>query len=201
MKHELTQLRQNLRPARTAYDLLEKKRQSLLAQVQAVKIRLNKSREEAGKAIVHAYDALEEAYTDMGRDAVERVRAQLLTRNKGDTYNGKNIYNRGDTSNREESEAVRIIPYPLAGTTVSLDMAFTTWQTAKEKLAALFDAENEWYTLTQNIRKTQKRAAALGNVIIPAYEARIAYIIAQLEERERDTLARLKLVKANHTLC
>jgi V/A-type H+-transporting ATPase subunit D len=96
-------------------------------------------------------------------------------------------------------EAVARLRYaeeiPLNGTTASLNEAHITWQAAKELLVAFADMQNKMHRLTQNIRKAQKRAAALGNIIIPTYEARIKYIESQLEERSRDELARLKIIK------
>ncbi|MCL2500476.1 MAG: V-type ATP synthase subunit D [Defluviitaleaceae bacterium] len=100
---------------------------------------------------------------------------------------------------RDAVERIRHEPrYSLAGTTASLDEAFLTWQRAKKTLVILFGALERIHYLTQGIRKAQKKAAALGNVTIPTYEARIRYIQSQLEERTRDELARLKAVKSRH---
>ena len=46
------------------------------------------------------------------------------------------------------------------------------------------------------VKKAQKRANALKNIIIPRYTADIDYIIGVLEEREREEFSRLKVVKA-----
>jgi V/A-type H+-transporting ATPase subunit D len=86
--------------------------------------------------------------------------------------------------------------YPLAGTTASLDAAFFTWQAAKEALRQWAEAEGALRRLAQAMQKARKRAAALGNVTIPAYEVRIKRIQSQLEERERDEQIRIRRVAA-----
>ena len=45
------------------------------------------------------------------------------------------------------------------------------------------------------IKKTQKRANALKNIIIPKYGYTIKYITDSLEEKEREEFTRLKVIK------
>ena len=46
-----------------------------------------------------------------------------------------------------------------------------------------------------NIKKTQKRANALKNITIPAYETLTKDISNALEEKEREEFTRLKVIK------
>ena len=46
------------------------------------------------------------------------------------------------------------------------------------------------------IKKTQKRANALKNIIIPRYTSTVKYITDSLEEKEREDFSRLKVIKA-----
>ena len=55
--------------------------------------------------------------------------------------------------------------------------------------------ENSAYRLASSIRKTQKRANALKNITIPAYEALVANITNALEEKDREEFTRLKVIK------
>ena len=50
--------------------------------------------------------------------------------------------------------------------------------------------------LAKALEKTQKLLNALENVIIPQYQQKIRFILATLEEREREEFAKLKKVKA-----
>ena len=45
------------------------------------------------------------------------------------------------------------------------------------------------------IQKTQKRANALNNIMIPQFTATIKYITEVLEEKEREDFSRLKVIK------
>ena len=56
--------------------------------------------------------------------------------------------------------------------------------------------ENSIFSLAKALEKTQKLLNALENVIIPQYKEKIRFILATLEEREREDFAKLKKVKA-----
>ena len=55
--------------------------------------------------------------------------------------------------------------------------------------------ENSAYRLAHNIKKTQKRANALQNITIPAYQELTTTISNALEEKEREEFTRLKVIK------
>ena len=46
-------------------------------------------------------------------------------------------------------------------------------------------------------KKSQKRANALKNIVIPELEETIKFISESLEEKEREEFSRLKVIKAN----
>ena len=48
------------------------------------------------------------------------------------------------------------------------------------------------FSLAKALEKTQKLLNALENVIIPQYQHKIRFILATLEEREREEFAKLK---------
>lgn len=50
--------------------------------------------------------------------------------------------------------------------------------------------------LSVHVRKTQKRANALKNIMIPRYTELIRSITSSLEEKEREEFARLKVIKS-----
>ena len=45
------------------------------------------------------------------------------------------------------------------------------------------------------IKKTQKRANALKNIVIPRFTESIKFITEALEEKEREEFARMKVIK------
>ena len=88
------------------------------------------------------------------------------------------------------------LPYGLAGTSSALDEAYIKFSKAKSLIRDLAQTENAIYRLAYSIRKTQKRANALKNIIIPALDRTIPRIAEVLEEKEREEFIRLKVIKS-----
>jgi len=65
----------------------------------------------------------------------------------------------------------------------------------KNLTIVLAETENSVYRLANAIRKAQKRANALQNVVIPEFEENIKYITEALEEKEREEFTRQKVIK------
>ena len=61
----------------------------------------------------------------------------------------------------------------------------------------LAEVENSVYRLANAIRKSQKRANALKNIVIPEFEHNIKFITDALEEKEREEFSRQKVIKRN----
>ena len=61
--------------------------------------------------------------------------------------------------------------------------------------AKLAEVENGIYRLAVAIKKTQKRANALKNILIPKFMNISKYISDSLEEKEREEFSRLKVIK------
>jgi predicted extracellular nuclease len=62
-------------------------------------------------------------------------------------------------------------------------------------IIGLAEVENTIYRLAVAVKKIQRRANALKNVLIPRLEANIRFIENSLEEKEREDFSRLKLIK------
>ncbi|MEG0911501.1 MAG: V-type ATP synthase subunit D, partial [Ruthenibacterium sp.] len=65
----------------------------------------------------------------------------------------------------------------------------------KELCAHLAGIENSVYRLAVAIKKTQRRANMLENVVLPRLDGNIRFISATLEEHEREEFTRLKVIK------
>jgi len=61
----------------------------------------------------------------------------------------------------------------------------------------LAEVDNAVYRLANAISKTQKRANALKNVVIPRYTNTIRFINDSLDEKEREEFSRMKVIKAS----
>lgn len=89
-------------------------------------------------------------------------------------------------------------PYGLAFTSSELDDAYFKFQEVKELIRDLAETENCIYRLAYAIKKAQKRANALKNIVIPGLDSEIFRISDALEEKEREEFVRLKVVKSRN---
>ena len=76
-----------------------------------------------------------------------------------------------------------------------LDEAYRSFIKVKKLTAELVEIENSVYRLADAISKTQKRANALKNIVIPRFEGNAKFIADALEEKEREEFSRLKVIK------
>lgn len=93
-------------------------------------------------------------------------------------------------------EREKDINYGFLNTTSQLDRAYLAFGKVKQTTVTLAEVENSIYRLSVAIRKTQRRANALQNIIIPRDRATVKYISDSLEEKEREEFSRLKVIKA-----
>jgi len=184
---------QRLALARKGYYLLDKKRQVLLMELRAIKGQADEASINLQEVLSSAHKALSTAEKEMGKERVHGI-IKGLPKEWDVEIDFHSIMGGEITMIKEQkTEGRKKIPYKLDNTTISLDEAVLAWKKARELIISWAAIENSIYRLNIHIRKTQKRANALGNITIPKYEARIKYISERLEERERDELARLKL--------
>ena len=87
------------------------------------------------------------------------------------------------------------LTYGFYNTSEALDRARSHFEKVKELTIRLSMVENSAYRLASNIKKTQKRANALENIVIPGLDETIRFITDALEEKEREEFARLKVIK------
>ena len=75
--------------------------------------------------------------------------------------------------------------------------ARTSYTQALESLVALASLQTAFITLDAVIRITNRRVNALQYILIPKFEATIAYIESELDESDREEFFRLKKVQGN----
>ena len=83
----------------------------------------------------------------------------------------------------------------MAESNSALDEAYLRFAEVKRLAAVMAEVENSVYRLADAIKKTQKRAKALKNIIIPETEASVREISVVLEEKEREEFSRMKIIK------
>lgn len=87
--------------------------------------------------------------------------------------------------------------YGFTYTNSALDNAYIEFNKVKALTRQLAEIEISIYRLAHAIKKTQKRANALKNIVIPNYTTIISTITDALEEKEREEFVRLKVIKAS----
>ena len=86
--------------------------------------------------------------------------------------------------------------YGFVSSSALVDEAYIRFDEVKKLTAELAEVENSVYRLATAVNKTQKRANALKNIIIPRLTSTVKYITDSLEEKEREDFSRLKVIKA-----
>lgn len=86
--------------------------------------------------------------------------------------------------------------YGLEESNSLIDDAYIQFQKIKDLTMVLAEIDNSVSRLATAISKTQKRANALKNVVIPRYESEIKMISDSLDEKEREEFSRMKVIKA-----
>ena len=193
-KRNLLQAKAHLALARKGYELLDKKRQVLINELSIIKNNGIQAHKDLRNALSKADESLRVARLEISQKEMFNI-YNYIPKNATLSINFRSIMGAElPLASSENSEA--IIHYDLHNTTISLDEAACAWACAMEFIISWTTIENTLLRLNTQIKKTQKRANALGNITIPKYMARIKYIEERLEERERDELSRLKLLKS-----
>lgn len=192
-KGNLISLKRSLALAKTGYDLIDRKRNILI-------------REMMG--LIESADAIQAEIDSTFRDAYEALKIANITQGLVDEI--------ADATPTDDSISIRYrsimgveiptipaspsplrVPYGFFDTDSALDDAFIKFQRVKTLCRRLAEVETTIYRLADAVKKTQKRANALKNIIIPTFEADVKFITGALEEKEREEFGRLKVIKRN----
>ena len=192
-KSNFLSLKRQLAFAEEGYDLLEQKRQILIFELMS---RLGRAREverDIAELLRRAHAALREATLDIGSAALDRsaLGAKLDAELKlaGQHSMGLTIPR---VSFRANSHGM---PFGVIGTSANTDLALRGFVALLPLLAELAELQNALLRLARELRKTQRRCNALSKIFIPSYRETLAYISGTLEERERESLTILKIIR------
>lgn len=192
-KSNLLSLKRQLTFAEEGYDLLEQKRQILIFELMSRLARAEEVERAVTEQLQLAHAALREATLDGGSDNL--ARAALGVKPGGEiTLTGQHLMGL-----KIPRVAVQIppagVPFGVAGTPASTDVAMRRFVGLLPLLAELVELQNTVLRLARELRKTQRRCNALSKIFIPSYRETLAYIASSLEERERESLTILKLIR------
>lgn len=190
-KGNLLATKKSLELARTGFELLDRKRNILIREMMSLIDRANEIQEKIDRTYENAYDALQIANITLGI-CDELSKTVPIDNNLNVAY--RSVMGVEIPMVSLEHTPVSL-PYGLASTNSQLDRAFLKFHDVKVLTAELAEVENSVYRLADSVKKTQKRANALKNIMIPRFEQTVKTISDALEEKDREEFSRLKVIK------
>lgn len=193
-KGNLIRMKRSLALAKSGYDLMDRKRNILVSEMMQLVDKVKMLRDEITQAYSTGYYLLQQANIYSG--VIQRIASeipvethiQLTYRSVMGVEVSNVIYEKPD--NLE-------LAYGLEESNSKIDEAYLQFQKVKELTMVLAEVDNAVYRLANAISKTQKRANALKNVVIPRYTNTIRFINDSLDEKEREEFSRMKVIKAS----
>jgi V/A-type H+-transporting ATPase subunit D len=192
-RSSLLRMKQELQFSREGYEILDKKREVLTAELIRLSHDAEKFQEQVWSRLAVAYRTLEQARLTMGQEHMEWA---ALAVNKTVDVQLKFRGVMGVSLPLIEAHGKPPeMPYSLGDTTAALDEASAVFREVLDSVPRLSELATSVWRLAGELRKTQRRVNALEHIFIPDYEETIAFIESALEEREREETFRLKRLK------
>ena len=186
-------LKRQLAFAEEGYDLLEQKRQILIFELMSRLKRARAVEQEIAEAFKGAFSALREAELDIGSAALDRA-ALGVRMDHQVNLSDQHLMGMRIPHLTVQTEPLSV-QFGVGGTSASADLTMRRFVEALPLLAELAELENALLRLAHELRKTQRRCNALSKLFIPNYRETIGYIMGSLEERERESLIILKMIR------
>jgi len=192
-KGNLIRAKNTLALSEQGFDLMDKKRNILVREMMGLMEQANEIQEKISETFAEAYLALQNANLTIGIHNVQDIAESIQEESRIEIMNRSLMGAEMPIIKRLD---IQIEPqYGFARTNVSLDVAFANFTKVKGLIIELAEVENAIYRLANNIKRTQKRANALQNIMIPKYEDVVGHMVNALEEKEREEFTRLKMIK------
>lgn len=190
-KGNLMALQKSNELAKKGFELMDRKRNILIREMMSLLDDVHYLRDELSKTYQKAYQALQEANITLG--IVGDIAMSIPIDDEVEiTYRSVMGVSIPKVSHNPLPVKIR---YGLNSTNTKFDYAYRQFQKVLELTVKLSEVDNATYRLANAIRKAQKRANALENVVIPRFNSNIKYIIDVLEEKEREQFTRQKVIK------
>lgn len=182
--------------SKQGYELLDKKRNILVREMMLLIDQAKELQVQISTTFSEAYQALQRANISLGISTVDQI-SKAITLEDQITIKVRSIMGVEIPIIGKLDPAIKP-QFGFARTNESLDIAYQNFLKVKQLSLLLAEIENAVYRLAINIKRTQKRANALQNVMIPKYEQITKSMINALEEKDREEFSRLKSIKSAH---
>ena len=190
-KGNLIAAKKSLELSRVGYELLDRKRNILIREMMTLIDAASELQTRIDSTYSAAYRALQRANTTLGMcDAI----AQTVPVDNGLHLSFRSVMGVELPTVTLEEQGVHM-HFGLTTSNSLLDEAYLSFLEVKRMTARLAEVESSVYRLADAIKKTQKRANALKNILIPRFEEEVKFITDALDEKEREEFARLKVIK------
>ena len=186
-KGNLIKAKRSLQQAKQGFELMDRKRNVLIREMVALTDKSKLVRGNIEQTYEKAYAALQKANITLGS-------VSTLTQFVPEETDLKISFR--SVMGVELPDKTIVPQYDIAMTNSYLDNAYICFNETKKLTVVLAEIENSIYRLAVAIKKTQKRANALKNIIIPKYESQVRFISNSLEEKEREEFSRQKVIKS-----
>lgn len=192
-KGNLINTKKSLLLAKLGYELLDRKRNILIREMMLLIDSAKSIRGSIEETYKEAYSALQNANITLG--VISNV-AESVPIENGLSISYRSVMGVEIPEIKFEETPAKIC-YGFAKTNSQLDIAYICFDRVKKMTVVLAEVDNSIYRLATGIKKTQSRANALKNIIIPRYNDIVKFITNSLEEKEREEFSRLKVIKSN----
>ncbi len=192
-KGNLMNAKKSLALAKNGYELLDRKRNILIREMMTLIDHANAIQQKIDGAYADAYIALQTANITNG--FCEEISNAIPVEN-GLKLDSRSVMGvEIPILTMDEPEKHDYLHYGTRTTDSAIDKAVILFSRVKELTVDLAEIENSVYRLADAIKKTQKRANALKNIMIPRFEETVKFITDALDEKDREEFSRLKVIK------
>ena len=193
-KIELLKYKRSSQVATMVQKILDDKRKVLLKNIEEMIEEASKARGGIWEPLQDIYTSVNEAYLSLGTSTVDSVAESTPPVMEVDVKTRRVVDVKVPVLAVSEKDT-HSMPYGFADTNSSIDRASKQIKVLLPQICKAAEYENSILSLAKALEKTQKLLNALENIIIPQYQQRVRFILATLEEREREEFAKLKKLK------
>jgi len=196
-KGNLMLAKSSLSLAKQGYELMDKKRNILIRELMSLIDEAKEVQNKIDATFSRGYACLQRANIEHGISFVSEL-AYTVPIEDSIQIQVRSIMGSEIPHIKYDDQDTRLT-YAFHTTKESIDTAREAFRQIKLLTIQLAAIENSAYRLATNVKKTQKRANALKNITIPAYETLVYNITNALEEKDREEFTRLKVIKRRRT--
>lgn len=193
-KGNLISTKKSLMLAKVGFELLDRKRNILIREMMALIDRAERIQTSIDTIYSKAYLALQKANIALG--ICDELSSTVPIENSL-KLSYRSVMGVEIPILSIHIDDAKLVPFGLHETNSDLDKAYLCFIEVKKMTTELAEVENSVYLLANAIKKTQKRANALKNIMIPKFDKTVKVITDALEEKEREEFSRLKVIKKN----